>query len=167
MIAGLGLFGSAGGRPAASQPATGSVAAADGRGGQRAPGSSAARARVEDAAERRELARLIALGLPIYCAGPRGNMVALTFDDGPGPYTRLALSKLRGHGIRATFFIVGRNIALDPAVTRDERAVAALGDHTFTHPVLTALAPAEVEGQLRRTKRDLQLASGGPVRLFR
>jgi peptidoglycan/xylan/chitin deacetylase (PgdA/CDA1 family) len=39
--------------------------------------------------------RLVALGKPIYCAGSRVNEVALTFDDGRGPYARLMLAKLR------------------------------------------------------------------------
>jgi peptidoglycan/xylan/chitin deacetylase (PgdA/CDA1 family) len=114
-----------------------------------------------------ELRRLIALGRPVYCAGRRGDEVALTFDDGPGPYTRLMLHKLRGHGVAATFFVVGRNIGLVPGATRAERAIGAVGDHTFTHPLLTALAPAEATREIVRTKLALERSSGGPVVLFR
>jgi peptidoglycan/xylan/chitin deacetylase (PgdA/CDA1 family) len=146
----------------------------------RSPGAiagapSAASRRVAAAAERAggasaeaaELSRLTALGLPIYCAGRRGNMVALTFDDGPGPYTALALRKLRKHGARATFFVVGRNLGLFPGITRRERALGAVGDHTFTHPLLTQLAPAAAEQEIARTQASLARDSGGPVRLFR
>lgn len=111
--------------------------------------------------------RLIALGKPIYCAGPHGKEVALTFDDGPGPYTRLVLAKLRKHGVHVTFFIVGRNIPLVPRATRQERSLGAVGDHTFTHPLLTALAPAEAETEIVRTQAALARSSGGPVFLFR
>ena len=93
--------------------------------------------------ESSEVRRLIALGHPIYCAPRRGNEVALTFDDGPGPYTRLMIDKLRKHHAGATFFIVGRNITLVPGATRAERALGAVGDHTFSHPLLTSLAPAK------------------------
>jgi peptidoglycan/xylan/chitin deacetylase (PgdA/CDA1 family) len=31
--------------------------------------------------------RLIQSGQPVYCAAPRGRSFALTFDDGPSPYT--------------------------------------------------------------------------------
>ena len=117
--------------------------------------------------ESSEVRSLIALGKPIYCAGPRGDEVALTFDDGPGPYTRLVLAKLRKHGVHATFFIVGRNIPLLPGATRQERAVGAVGDHTFTHPLLTALAPSEAEAEIVRTQAALARSSGGPVFLFR
>ena len=91
----------------------------------------------------------------------------MTFDDGPGPYTRLVLAKLRKHGVRATFFIVGRNLPLIPGITRAERALGAVGDHTFTHPQLTALAPAQAEDEIVRTKTALEASSGGRVSLFR
>ncbi len=114
-----------------------------------------------------QMRRLIALGRPIYCAAPHGNEVALTFDDGPGPYTRLMLAKLRKHHVHATFFVVGRNIPLLPSAIPVEAAVGAVGDHTFTHPLLTSLASSEAEAQIVRTQRALEAASGGPVVLFR
>ncbi len=117
--------------------------------------------------ESSEIRRLIALGQPIYCAGRRGDEVALTFDDGPGPYTKLVLAKLRKHGVGATFFIVGRNITLVPGVTRAERSIGAVGDHTFTHPQLTSIAPSEAERQIVETQSALERSSGGRVFLFR
>jgi peptidoglycan-N-acetylglucosamine deacetylase len=147
----------------------GSLAAAGAGGSPVARAAPASHAHAREAAE---LERLIALGKPIYCAAPRGNEVALTFDDGPGPYTRLMVAKLRKHGAQATFFIVGRNIALaaharGPSILREERALGAVGDHTFTHPLLTSLAPAGAEGEIVRTQTALARASGGPVFLFR
>jgi peptidoglycan-N-acetylglucosamine deacetylase len=118
-------------------------------------------------AESGEVRSLVSLGRPIYCGGSRGSEVALTFDDGPGPYTRLVLAKLKKHGVPATFFIVGRNIPLVPGATGEERALGAVGDHTFTHPLLTALAPAEAEHEIVRTQAAVASSSGGPVFLFR
>ena len=142
------------------------------RGGHARIASGSAAGSAEESAQAPEIRRLIALGRPIYCAARRGNEVALTFDDGPGPYTRLVIAKLRKHGIRATFFIVGRNIQLvrdrgGSSIVRDERSVGALGDHTFTHPLLTALAPAAAEREIVRTQAALARASAGPVFLFR
>jgi peptidoglycan/xylan/chitin deacetylase (PgdA/CDA1 family) len=117
--------------------------------------------------ESSQVRNLIALGRPIYCAAPRGNEVALTFDDGPGPYTRLVMKKLRLHHAQATFFDVGRNIDLVANATRQERALGAVGDHTFTHPLLTAMAPAEAEREIVRTQTALARSTGGPVFLFR
>jgi peptidoglycan/xylan/chitin deacetylase (PgdA/CDA1 family) len=120
-----------------------------------------------ESAESPQVRSLIALGKPIYCAGHRGDEVALTFDDGPGTYTKLAIAKLRKHGVKATFFIVGRNIPLLPGAIRDERALGAVGDHTFTHPLLTALSPTLAESEIVRTQVAVERASGGPVFLFR
>lgn len=131
------------------------------------PGAGARAPAGAEAAESPEIRHLISLGKPIYCAAPRGNEVALTFDDGPGTYTRLAIVKLRKHSIKATFFIVGRNIPLLPAALRQERALGAVGDHTFTHPLLTSLAPTEAQEQIVHTKHAVEHASGGPVFLFR
>jgi peptidoglycan/xylan/chitin deacetylase (PgdA/CDA1 family) len=139
-------------------------------GGRSTPGErgdAAAAARPARDGDSPEIRRLIALGKPIYCAGARGDEVALTFDDGPGPYTRLMLAKLHKHGLRATFFVVGRNIPLLPDAPRRERAIGAVGDHTFTHPLLTAIAPDEAERQIVRTQRALERSSGGRVFLFR
>lgn len=121
----------------------------------------------EEPVESPGVRRLIALGKPIYCAAPRGNEVALTFDDGPGTYTRLAIAKLRKHGVKATFFVVGRNIQLLPRAIREERALGSVGDHTYTHPLLTALPAGQAESEIVRTQTALEGASGGPVFLFR
>jgi peptidoglycan/xylan/chitin deacetylase (PgdA/CDA1 family) len=120
-----------------------------------------------EAVESPQVRSLIALGKPIYCAGHRGDEVALTFDDGPGTYTKLTIAKLRKHGVKATFFIVGRNIPLLPGAIREERALGAVGDHTFTHPLLTAIAPTLAESEIVRTQAAVERASGGSVFLFR
>jgi peptidoglycan-N-acetylglucosamine deacetylase len=160
----LALLGGCGsshsGAPLAARPAPPGTARSPSSGGPR-------RAHASSSAESRELRALVAMGRPIYCAGRRGREVALTFDDGPGPYTRLMLAKLHKHGVSATFFIVGRNIPLLPGITRSERAQGAVGDHTFTHPLLTSLSPAAAEGEIVSTQSDLARASGGPVFLFR
>lgn len=111
--------------------------------------------------------RLIRLGLPIYCAGHRGNAVAFTFDDGPGPYTHLALRKLAQAHERATFFVVGRSMNLFPGYLPRELKVAAIGDHTYTHPFLPALSPDMITSELERTKLMIEADSRQPVYFFR
>ena len=113
------------------------------------------------------IGRLLRLGLPIYCGGHRGNEVAFTFDDGPGPYTSLALRKLARARERATFFVVGRSMDFSPGYLPRELKVAAIGDHTYTHPELTALARGEVTWQLRATARKIEAQSGQHVDLWR
>lgn len=115
----------------------------------------------------REIRRLMRLGLPVYCGGDRRRYVALTFDDGPGPYTTLALRILRHDHARATFFLVGRNLSSAGRLPRAERAVGAIGDHTWTHAFLPGLSLAAMEAQLARTQSALAHSTGAPVQLFR
>ncbi len=110
---------------------------------------------------------LTALGLPIYCGGPRGNEVAFTFDDGPGVYTHYAVKKLTAAHERATFFVVGRSIDGWPGWLPKEVKLGAIGDHTYTHPVLTELGAGAITSQIERTKQKIESAIRQPVYLFR
>ena len=111
--------------------------------------------------------RLAALGLPVYCAGPRGRELAFTFDDGPGVYTHYAVKKLAQAHEQATFFVVGKSIEAWPGWLPRELKVATLGDHTFTHTDLLELSPAQVADELESNKRLIERQSGQPVDLFR
>jgi peptidoglycan/xylan/chitin deacetylase (PgdA/CDA1 family) len=169
LVLALALTAGGGSHGHAHSPASAPAAPAGGAGATRSRGRAASvpTTASQAAGESGEVRRLVALGMPIYCAGPHGNEVALTFDDGPGPYTQLVIAKLRKHGVKATFFDVGRNLDLVAGATRQERALGAVGDHTFTHPPLTALPVGEAEQEIVRTQRALALSSGAPVFLFR
>ncbi|MFI7228072.1 polysaccharide deacetylase family protein [Nonomuraea angiospora] len=94
--------------------------------------------------------------------------VALTFDDGPGPYTDTLLAYLAAYHARATFFVVGGNVVTYPRVLR--RTVAAgheIGNHTWSHPDLTRLSPARVRSQLGRTDQAIRAVTGVVPRLVR
>jgi peptidoglycan/xylan/chitin deacetylase (PgdA/CDA1 family) len=113
-----------------------------------------------------EVRRLLHIGLPVYCAGQRGEDVALSFDDGPGPYTATALRILRGAHARATFFVVGRNLARFPLL-HDEARLGSIGDHTWTHPFLSGLPGPVVRAELAGTKAAIEHSLGTSVTLFR
>jgi peptidoglycan-N-acetylglucosamine deacetylase len=62
------------------------------------------------------------------------KMVALTFDDGPSPYTTRILDLLKGAGAKATFFPVGQEIKGREKLLRQEFAAGMeMGNHTYTH----------------------------------
>ena len=113
------------------------------------------------------LERFVHLGLPLYCGGTRHRVIALTFDDGPGPATSPTLQSLRRFGERATFFLVGRNLHDWPQLPRAEAALGAVGDHTWTHPFLTRLPAATMEREIASTQTALERVTGAPVALFR
>ena len=117
--------------------------------------------------QRREVTLLLRRGRPVYCASPRGDAVALTFDDGPGPYTEQLLAELRAWGARATFFLVGNRLRYWPQVADDEARLGALGDHTWSHPPLTELPGWLVRLELGLTQRAIDQDAGVRPRLFR
>lgn len=115
----------------------------------------------------RAVARLRKLGYPVLCGGSKGNAIALTFDDGPGPYTPLMLKILRKRGMRATFFLVGRVIEIWPKLPAEEARLAALGDHSWSHPYLPGLPDAAIDDELRSARELIRKTSKQPVLLFR
>lgn len=68
----------------------------------------------------------------------RADCVALTFDDGPHPeYTPQILDILKKYGVKATFFVIGKNAEAHPELV--ERIIAEgheIGNHTYSHPYL-------------------------------
>ena len=79
--------------------------------------------------------------------------VALTFDDGPGPYTETLLETLRDKNVPATFYVLGQQVAEYPETLK--RIVAdghTVGNHTYHHPDLTTLEDDEAFLEISRTQ---------------
>jgi peptidoglycan/xylan/chitin deacetylase (PgdA/CDA1 family) len=95
--------------------------------------------------------------------------VALTFDDGPAAQeTATLLTYLAKYDARATFFVVGQNVAAHPELVRAEaRAGNEIGNHSWNHPNLTGLSPAQINSQLDRTSAAIKAATGKEPTLFR
>ena len=114
--------------------------------------------------------RLVKVGKPVYCGGGRkGRYVALTFDDGPGPYTHFAVKKLRQWKARSTFFLVGNRLK-DPAWKgwpEREAEIAAIANHSWSHPYLPGLDLASARREVADTKRLAEDVTGAKVQVFR
>ncbi|KAA1420441.1 glycosyltransferase [Mumia zhuanghuii] len=99
--------------------------------------------------------------------GPRS--VALTFDDGPDPrWTPEILDVLKEHGVHATFFVVGTQVADHPRLTRrilDEGH--EIGMHTFSHAELDAVPAWRRSLELRESQLVLNGATGTTSALLR
>ena len=106
-------------------------------------------------------------GEPIYCGGGHGDAVALTFDDGPGPYTDEVLRILRDAHAHATFFLVGNRIRYWPEDPRAEISAGGIGNHTWSHPHLTALPGWLAFLELARTQYEAKQRIGWKPKLFR
>lgn len=95
--------------------------------------------------------------------------VAMTFDDGPHPQnTPRLLDMLRERNIKATFYVIGRNVDLYPGVVR--RIVGEgheIGNHTYTHRSMTGLSDAAVRDELTKTNEAIARAAGVRPRTLR
>jgi len=81
---------------------------------------------------------------PVVSHGPRdGRQVAITFDDGPNATATLDLMKiLDAHGVKGTFFLVGRAVAERPDVVRTVVADGHMvGNHSYRHDYQAWLNP--------------------------
>jgi peptidoglycan-N-acetylglucosamine deacetylase len=117
--------------------------------------------------QRHALAQQLARGEVVSCGGGRGDAVALTFDDGPGPYTARLLAVLRRNGAHATFFVVGNRLEYWPHAARQEARLGGVGNHTWSHPHLTGLRGWLVWLELMRTQFAVDAQVGWKPRLFR
>lgn len=88
--------------------------------------------------------------------------VALTFDDGPHPScTEKLLNGLRERGVKATFFVVGKNISGREEVIRQMWADGHLiGNHTWDHVDVSRLSTEAACEQLEQTSALVQEITG-------
>ncbi len=94
--------------------------------------------------------------------------VALTFDDGPSPYTDRLLEILRANGAQATFFLIGDKVAADPAgAQRIAGAGMEIGNHTWEHPNLTTIPPQDIPAQFSKASEAIAAATGQRPTLVR
>src|SRR6185369_18049676 len=73
-----------------------------------------------------------------FIGAPGTELIALTYDDGPNdPHTPHLLDVLQKHGVKATFFMLGRMVHDWPHIARAAaEASHEIGNHTYTHPNL-------------------------------
>ena len=75
----------------------------------------------------------------------------MTFDDGPDPrWTPQVLDVLAAHDAKATFFVIGENVAKHPEVVqRIHEEGHAIGNHSQHHPSFPFISAAERRRELR------------------
>jgi peptidoglycan/xylan/chitin deacetylase (PgdA/CDA1 family) len=87
--------------------------------------------------------------------------IALTFDDGPGEGTEKLLEVLARTGVRATFFVLGRNVKADPGPTiRAAWDGHEIGVHTWDHRSLMGRGTEDIATDLLRTSDEITRTTG-------
>ena len=103
---------------------------------------------------------------PVDCTVDK--CVALTFDDGPTPFTDRLLKVLNDDGAKATFFMIGNKVAANPAgAKRVAEAGMEIGNHTWEHPNLTTIPAADVPAQFTKANDAIAAATGQTPKLWR
>jgi peptidoglycan/xylan/chitin deacetylase (PgdA/CDA1 family) len=98
----------------------------------------------------------------------QAKCVALTFDDGPSPFTDRLLGVLSANGAKATFFLIGNKVARDPAAAkRIADAGMEIGSHTWEHPNMSTIAPDAIPRQLSAATSAIADAVGSAPKIYR
>lgn len=113
-------------------------------------------------------------GGPVFGGSHKANNflqageVILTFDDGPmRAYTRPVLKALAAHCTKATFFMVGRMAAADPAMVKEVAAAGhTIGSHTWSHQNLTPLGLIKGRYEFELGMSAVSKAAGAPIAPF-
>jgi peptidoglycan/xylan/chitin deacetylase (PgdA/CDA1 family) len=105
----------------------------------------------------------------VAVAGKRKREVALTFDDGPGPYTADVVRTLRRLGAPGTFFQVGvtEHFFTDAEAAQRDDPLVTIGDHTLNHRRLDRLSRAQQAAEIDGATAVLRAAGIPAPTLFR
>ena len=88
--------------------------------------------------------------------------IALTFDDGPHPvYTPKLLDGLKERNVKATFFVVGKDIeGREDIIKRMDEEGHLIGNHTYDHVKITGLPEEEACAQITKTSELVKEITG-------
>jgi len=106
----------------------------------------------------------------ITCEGPRTKgSIALTFDDGPHPtYTNTILDTLAQKNVRATFFVSGQKILLNPQIVKRASAEGhEIGNHAFNHTYAFLQSLTKHLEEISTTKKLIEDCTGKPNLFYR
>lgn len=95
--------------------------------------------------------------------------VCLTFDDGPHPeLTPRLLDVLAELRVRATFFLIGREVEKFPEVVR--RMIVeghSVGHHSYSHPPRRSISARGAAEETARGAEAVAAVLGKPAKLYR
>ena len=107
--------------------------------------------------------------LGIYNVPTKRKVVALTFDDGPDEvYTKKVLKILKKYRVKATFFMVGKNVSAYPRVVKQVYASGhVIANHTNQHRNLAWLEEEAMTAEIMAGNEAIFRVIGRKPTLFR
>lgn len=108
-------------------------------------------------------------GETVYFVPVREKVIALTFDDGPNePATGLILDALKRQQVKATFFLIGDNVARYPETARRIKAEGHLiGNHTARHSMFDQSTAPAIAQDISDGQRAIEAVTGVKPLWFR
>ncbi len=107
----------------------------------------------------------------IFAGNTSENYVALTFDDGPHPVDDHALlDVLDKHGVKATFFLLGKHMEAHPEHTKEiSKRGHEIGNHSFSHnwTVTFPVSQTSIKQEILRTNDIIEEITGVRPSYFR
>jgi len=104
----------------------------------------------------------------LYGVASAGKLIALTFDDGPKPETISLLDALKQIGIKATFFVVGKQVEAYPQILKRIDAEGhEIQNHTYGHRALEYLSEKEIEQELFKCAAVVRSVTGKGMNMLR
>ncbi|MBE7534245.1 MAG: polysaccharide deacetylase family protein [Anaerolineales bacterium] len=98
----------------------------------------------------------------LWRGDPSRREIALTFDDGPHPRdTPKVLDALEKHEVRATFFLIGKDVENNQSLVKQIHAGGhEIGIHCYCHIPFPFEKPELLQKKLERTKMLISQACG-------
>lgn len=108
-------------------------------------------------------------GVIYWHGNSNSHGVALTFDDGPNePYTLQILDVLDKYNIKATFFMIGKNVEKFPKTARKvAEAGHVIGNHTYSHRAPLLNTPLRAAKEIKKAEEAIKEATSTSLYLFR
>ena len=108
------------------------------------------------------------LGETTWCGNAKARSVALTFDDGPSPDTLKILEILCSAEIKATFFVVGKEVEKYPEIAKKiVEEGHEIGNHSYSHPIYLFCTPAKTRRELEKTQEIIKNVVGFAPKIVR
>ena len=94
--------------------------------------------------------------------------MALTFDDGPGPYTSRLVDILNDNKARATFFMLGKKLSLyKDEVKKVYDNKMEIGYHSYNHKSFKREKLEDIKEEFTKSNEVLQSITGDTFHLIR
>lgn len=96
-----------------------------------------------------------------------GKVIYLTFDDGPGAYTKSILNTLDKYGVKATFFVTHQFSGYLPLLSEEANRGHSIGVHSYTHKWNVYSSVDSYLNDFNMMNDTIEAYTGRRVKIFR